>query len=123
MDGYWTLDRYPDHFGPVERDRLKEVLREAPKGKDVVLFEGTSLTWHPKPDSLDAAWAECEASKPDERCGIALIGAQESKTIDDRTVLPYSARLWIDGRVVLSCEADTPVAALHALTTELKGRA
>jgi hypothetical protein len=73
------------------------------------------------PGSLDAAWAEAEAAKPDGRCGIALSGAQEAFSIDGRRILPYSARLWMDGRVLISCEADSPAAALRALTVKLRG--
>jgi hypothetical protein len=114
MDGYWTLDRYPDHFGPAERDRLKEVLREAPKGKDVVLFEGTSLTWHPKPDSLDAAWAEAEAALGDRFEGV------RQSVFRGEVAMRWVAS-WSDESGVFNFYGPTPAAALHALTTEMRG--
>jgi hypothetical protein len=115
MDGYWTLDRYPDHFGPVERDRLKEVLREAPKGKDVVLFEGTSLTWHPAPDSLDAAWAEAKAALPE--------GGRLSLRLYDKDSYEVSV-YWEDkGPVAYSELGSNEMAALRAMAAYLRGLA
>jgi hypothetical protein len=118
MDGYWTLDRYPDHFGPAERDRLKEVLREAPKGKDVVLFEGTSLTWHPKPDSLDAAWAEAEQAAEAKGWRIAITPFYP----EGYEAYAYDLTLWpsdVSGRSRAHF-GETAIEALRALIVELR---
>jgi hypothetical protein len=56
---------------------------------------------------------ECEALLPEvERIGVALICSRREPRVEGGTTMPYSARLWRGGRVIVSREGPTPHGSL-----------
>lgn len=68
-----------------------------------------------------AARELCEQLRP-ERTGVALIMSTSQKRIDGTETKPYSARLWHDGHVLISFEADMPTEAWLGLAAMLGSR-
>jgi hypothetical protein len=75
-------------------------------------------TWcpycHPQPDSLDAAWAEAEAALGDRFEGV------RQSVFRGEVAMRWVAS-WSDESGVFNFYGPTPAAALHALTTEMRG--
>lgn len=120
MEGYYEITTDPPRR--LTYEQLEEIRAAVGVGglhRDVLVAPGLRLIWHPR-GTLDVAWAEAYALVP-EGCGLVLTTAQRGvRSVDGSPISVHSARLWRNGSVVVSFDADDPVAALNGLAGKLR---